>query len=211
MMLETKDTIIYHIPKTGGHALGVMASRVPKLLIKSSFKIKGNRALSSGVYKHSTLSEVRDRGKRRIAVLRHLPTWLMSVMWHQSLHTVINSKGRVQKFGVGKTYFDEMKKRKGFLFLPEFACQTVYPDSILRQYLDMNVYLRMENLAEDFIRHMNIDPKYHDDIKQVSTGIHGYEYDHDPQHYWTKPAKETLYKNNPLWTNLEKEVYGHLL
>jgi len=199
-MIISPEFAIAHIPKTGGHALAVMLYNAG-VTIKHPFKIKSNKAFSTKRNKHITFSS-KDLGERKLfVVIRRLPDWLLSYMWHQSKHTFMNDKNRVSKRKIGQSYHGKVRRSGGFLYLPTYACYSCFPDQILRKYCKgQNVtYLRMEYLIEDVESHLDIKlkdiGKYHSYGKNL------------PSEYWPPESTKILYECNPFWATIEKRIY----
>lgn len=209
-MIISKDFIIDHRPKMAGHALAVMLDKAG-VEFEHPFDIKGNKAVGTDEKKHvsfrelwETRPEVMD-GRPLYSVIRRLPDWTLSILWHQSKHTMINENNRVAKWVGESAYHSTSKERPGFLHLPDISACFCLGDASLKKYnfesQPIN-YLRMEYLRGDIKKHLNIK------LAQ-STRYHSY---HEAilDHYWTDEARALLYRNNPMYAELEKEVYGSL-
>ena len=200
-MIEGENFLIGHIPKTGGHALILMLLNAG-IIIKHPFKRRKENKLFDGFNKHQTFENINTK-KDLLLVIRRLPNWWLSYMWHQSKIVTINYKLRVEKKIIGHDASYENANNRGFLFLPEQMAYTVYPDYILNLYKkswDIK-WLRMENLSKDISVYLN---RKIENVLKTNTS-------NPPTEYWTKNSLETLYKNNPEWTKLEQEIYETIL
>lgn len=220
-MIVHEKFLIGGIPKTGNHVLAVMCSKIKDLSVETAFQVSNdtNRARSTSRYKHDTFTDYNIKGKQLVLVIRRLPSFWLSYMWHQSLSTIINEEQSVKKVGVGETYEKKWKQKKGFLFLPKIMCCSTYPDIILKSYAkgwpDIH-WLRMEKLAGDFVKlinkyhHRKVSVKEYIILKNLSKTDHSYSKSY-PNVYWNNETLSTLYKYNPYWKKLERRIYGAIL
>lgn len=205
----TDSFIIGHIPKTGGHILSVMLKELNIKVYNSPYKIKDKTAHSTDTYKHKTFNEVNTEGKDILLVIRRLPAWFFSIMWHNSVHYKLNEKHRFKKSGVGKTYDTYFKDKKPKFSPPKLMCYTTYPDMILKQNLagydpDKIIWLRMEYLEHDLLKYLNIKQDLGVDFRHSYTAYNKYLRWYN---YWNPKSKVILHKQNPLWTSIQQKVY----
>lgn len=139
-------------------------------------------------------------------VIRHLPDWWLSYMWHESKHVYMTHDNTVAKAGYGSEYSSAYKQRSGFLPLPRIASCSFYPDVLLMEHsIDNVVVLRQENLTEDWHTYFGYP------LKTSMLGKKEYSYlPPDWKQYWSKEHIDRLYMNNWMWASLENETYGEL-
>lgn len=86
------------------------------------------------------------------------------------------------------------------------------PDNYIKHYtnnltLKINHWFRMEYLKEDILKFMQsfleITPKIVNEIYSLKTKAVA-DYDHDVYNHWSDDEIATLYKNNPIWSEIEK-------
>lgn len=226
-MIISEKFVIGHIPKTGGHALAVMLSKISSLDFISPFAISKGRAKI--VLKDETLHaplESLDKhqidNKDIILVIRRLPAWWYSILWHHSIHTRINEKIGVEKYRVRDVYDSEFKqKQPSVLLIPEITCKTTYPDSKLHEiggnylYRNKTIWFKMETLAEDLLNYLidkniKITGEETDLILNVGHN-HSYKTCSARLRYYSNRDLEILYENNPLWSKVEQILYGNIL
>ena len=87
-------------------------------------------------------------------------------------------------------------------------------DNLLRLYDAETVshWIRTEYLEDDFVsvfsRYLDMTGK---DLSALSTKINSTDYARDLGKWYSREDMESLYRKNPLWSELERKVYGNLL
>ncbi len=212
-MIISKDYIIAHIPKTGGHALSLMLSKHPKFKFKFDFDFIKNHAIKKKERNiHKKFSEIYIENQKLVAVIRRLPSWIMAMQFHQSVHYKLNYKKRSTKRFRNRSYSKESQdwsKYNGFLGSATMTASSTFPDFILKSYLEIPKdkkihWLRQEYLAKNISKLLGIK------VKSVNK-LHGYNYDHNISKFFFKEEIKRLYNNNPIWAELEERIYGNLL
>lgn len=179
------------------------------MLAKAGYKLKNcpfiienGRIIKSNETKHNTLDSLDEsllEGKTLFLVIRQLPDWWKSFLWHQSKHTFINTEGNLAK-NTGLSYLDsEARNRPGFLFLPKIHAHNTLPDKILAQHYcfeSINL-IRMEYLIEDF-------SQYGIELPSMTKLRYSYS---PPEKYWTEETIKILYEHNPNWAAIDQKFY----
>ena len=201
-MIIGKDYVIAHFPKTGGHAMQEM--------FKNSNE---NVKYIFGKQKHITFKHYHESygpkditGKRLFIVIRRLPQWFLSFMWHQSKHSEIRNN-KVQKLSRGVPYTTPGKQAQGYLTNADIMCQCNYPDTKLFKHFDYDAditVLRQERLVRDLNKFVGLK------LKDVPKSTFSYSSD-KPVSYWHPHQLNNLYSSNPFWSGIEEEVYGSLI
>lgn len=89
------------------------------------------------------------------------------------------------------------------------------PDKYIKHYtnnltLKINYWLRMEYLKEDILKFIQNFIEITPTIIKIYnlTAKTTADYDHDVYNYWSPDEIAILYKNNPIWSEIEKKHYG---
>jgi hypothetical protein len=182
-----------HMGKTGGDATWRLFRCVSDLV--------GFEHLPEDPEKHQRFTERTDlSGKRLFLNLRRLPSLVLSYVNH-AFH-----------YGLDAT------TPAGTRMTAEEAVVFPRPEQMIRNHtangcLDIDRWLRMENLREDFvdlvktIRPVTVAERA--EILSVTTKP-PMDYDHDPFSFFTREQVVRLYENSPMWAAYEAEVYGNL-
>jgi len=204
-MVIGKDFIWIHMRKTGGDSVRYMFDIISRMVFYADPFISWE--------KHDTIEEklkkFKKRGfpieflgekQKRILNLRRLPAWLLSNAHQRKMEA--------------KTPLDIDILRQGILpgkkDFPE-----AYPDKILTHFMcnRIDYWLRTEYLAEDFIKIMSnfviINEPEQNLIRKIKANVT--YYNKNIQDWFSNHDLEVIYKNNPLWAEKEKELYGTLL
>jgi hypothetical protein len=180
-----------HLPKTGGDATLTMFRAFPSLILRSDD--------TSTHAKHDTFADHEPEviGKTLILNIRRLPAWMLS-------HAHTEAQG-----GLYPDYQPrpmptavEMSERQ-------------YADQMLSLFtaddrFAIDEWLRMENLAEDFLRCIESFGRVTPDQRravEVLGPVNTRKYDHSVEHWFTDDQIRTMYENNPRWAALERALY----
>ena len=145
--------------------------------------------------------EEKVRGKMLALNIRRLPSWVLSREQHKA------------RWGVHPDYEPVP------MASAEEVCERSFPDWRLSGFLQNGLYpidfwLRVESLVEDFLgfvgRFSDIDDERRQQIAAVGP-VNQNEYEHDVWAWLTPEQVERLYAANPVWSSVEKHVYGNLL
>jgi hypothetical protein len=183
-----------HLPKTGGDATLELFLLFPELIVFADVK-------DSNV-KHTRFSERESEvaGKTLVMNLRRLPFWVLSRAQH------------VSRWGVHPDYTP----------IPMASAQelseSAFPDNRLALYTDsgrfeIETWLRMEHLAEDFIGFvgglMAVSDEQRSRALQLPP-VNTHDYDHEVESWFTPEQIALMYERNPVWAQHEKRLYGDL-
>jgi hypothetical protein len=187
-----------HIGKTGGDATAIFFSCFEDEL---RMHIDG----SGDPTKHDYFQDrgISDENRILILNIRRLPSLILSQIYHWNQQDSIN-------------FVDDVLLN-GWKLPNEQVLRTIGDVSIRGYKANFKIsrWFRCEYLMDDFADFI-IDyvpysrEKIIDKIKSVYTKPYA-QYDTDLASYWTLEDIEKMYENNPLWANIEKEVYGNLL
>jgi hypothetical protein len=184
-----------HMPKTGGEATRAMFALLPELIVYADE--------SHTFEQHTTFvdREEKVRGKMLALNIRRLPSWVLSREQHKA------------RWGVHPDYEPVP------MASAEEVCERSFPDWRLSGFLQNGLYpidfwLRVESLVEDFLgfvgRFGDIDDERKQQIAAVGP-VNRNEYEHDVWAWLSPEQVERLYAANPVWSSVEKHVYGNLL
>lgn len=181
-----------HLPKTGGDATLLLFRLVPELIVFA------DDAGTNAKHDPFSVREKEIEGKRRIANLRRLPSWMLSHAMHES---------RYWRYPDGSPFP---------LPTPDEIAHRTLADkklSILTTTGRFNVdrWLRMEFLREDFLELVSELIDVTEERKQqilAAPLANVTAYDHDVSNWFSPEQIERMYKNNPVWASIEKELYG---
>ena len=202
-----------HLGKTGGDSTLEM------------FRVVGNVILyadpQESPEKHDTFVQKEKKtgldltnGKERILNIRRLPSWVMSFVTfqNQNYQVPINKelilKGRI--WNEARSWLKEGTPSYVMAFFE------LWIDDFLRSYESDKVthWLRVERLAEDFIRVISNFTVIGEDqkarIRQIRRNVND-KYDRRIEAWFSPEELTGLYEHCPLWASVEKKVYGNLL
>jgi hypothetical protein len=181
-----------HLPKTAGDATHAMLCAVPGLVHFA------DPPDSNAKHDPFFAREQEIAGKLRVMNIRRLPAWALSAAQHRATH------------GVHPDY------APGLLQTPDELAVQTDPDDLLRWMTDHNRlavqrWLRAEHLEHDVLALLDelgvLTPAVRDRILSVGR-VNVADYDRDPGHWFTPAQIERLYRCNPAWAGIERELYG---
>jgi hypothetical protein len=181
-----------HLPKAGGSATTELFRLFPELI---EFEDVDNNN-----DKHTLFRDREDRitGKELAMNLRRLPFWVLSRAQH------------VARWGVHPDY------QPIPMDSPKQLSESVLPDSRLALFTDngrfhIDRWLRMEDLAEDFLSFVSGLTEVSDDARAKVTDlapVNALRYDHEIGHWFSQQQIDSMYEHNPVWAELERSLYG---
>lgn len=188
-MIIATQFVIGHIGKTGGDSakLIVQALQLPEIHI-----IPVDSPL-----KHCTFRQWgQDLSNRELVLsIRRLPAFVLSQLHHRLMD------GRLTE-----------------LPAPELICRDYMGDFYIRHYTDegqlkIDRWLRCEHLRSDLkdylTKHFELSDEQNSLLETASTKPR-LPYRHDVGAFLQPEQVRELYDNNPLWAEIEREVYGQL-
>ena len=205
-MIIHKDFLIGNIPKTGSHAISVMCKKAG-LKFQCQYDLKGEIAYPTEANPHLTFEHQNTKNKDLILIIRRLPDYFFSIIWHSSIHYRFNKLEKKERILEGGNYTKDKKKLKQtFLYSSNILSYSIFPDYTLKiytkEFLDRIIWLRMENLTEDFAKYLKIP------VSKIETShYHSYTNKQMIRNFWTDEQIKTLYKFNPFWRKTEAIVY----
>ncbi|MBI2481673.1 MAG: hypothetical protein HYV60_24415 [Planctomycetia bacterium] len=188
-MIIAPRFLIGHIGKTGGDSakLIVQALQLPDVQMISI----------DSPLKHCTFRQSgQDLCNRELVLsIRRLPAFVLSQLHHRLMD------GRLTK-----------------LPAPELICRDYMGDFYVRHYTDegqlkIDRWLRCEHLRADLAaylaRHFELSDEQKALLESASTKSR-LSYRHEVGAFLQPDQVRELYDNNPLWADIEREVYGQL-
>jgi hypothetical protein len=150
--------------------------------------------------KHTLFRDAEDAlsGKLLILNTRRLPHWALSRALQRA------------RDGVPPDY-EPMRMES-----PEEMSASSNPDSRLATFTDggrfhIDRWLRMEFLAQDFLSLVSefteVTEAQRERVLELGP-VNAKYYDHDLSHWFSKPQIAAMYRNNPVWSRIEKQLYG---
>jgi hypothetical protein len=180
-----------HLGKTGGNCTLALFRLFPRIVITSD---NTNTPMKHATFK---MRESQVCGKRLVLNLRRLDAWTLSFAQHRS------------KYGRPPDH------RPTPMWSPDEMADCTLADQMLSNFFDggrfkIDRWLRTEFLTSDFLSFVSelteIKP-YEREVALRLGKINAGDYDHDLQKWLTPEQRERLYRNNPIWAELERELY----
>lgn len=206
-MIVGKDWIWLHVPKCAGST----TEKMLQALYGNDPAVRFDKVDPRGqVIWHQSLAERRkldpdfDPGARRvIGNLRRLPSWILSRIHFE-----------VQRSGAGGVVGREMLVQGRFRNRPKkgrVMGQPATADASIEKYgAEVTNWVRSEALVEDLSAVLGFDPaRAALEKRDVNRGQ--IEYIRDLSFWFRQPEIDRMYQANPIWAELEREVYGDLL
>ena len=181
-----------HIPKTGGDAVRSWFARIPGHQVDDA----------SNPHKHDFFWERRVSKPIYVLSLRRLPNWALSNLHQMAFHPDV-----ARLHGIDPSC--GLQPEHAFLLRPD--------EFILGHQSGgrtISVWLRMEYLFDDVIRFVDrhvqpMTPEWHLRLQQIPVkGPH--QYDHNVDAFIGAEKIRALYDAFPIWTSVERAIYGHL-
>lgn len=189
-MITTPYFTIGHIGKTGGDAIKQICAAVFEAGLESNYSID----TIFGNFKHRKFT---GNEKIRILSFRRLPSFILSIAQHDH-----NLEGRE-------------------LWTPEFCSTLKNGDNFFNKMtsdcsMKIHDWIRCESLRDDLSK---ILFRYYGDafidnfikiVRNTPTKPSMY-YNRNVKEFFTPEQLIELYKNNPIWTEIELQLYGNLI
>lgn len=183
-----------HLPKTAGDATLAMFQAVPNLVEFA------DPADSNDKHMPFFGREREVTGKLLVMNIRRLPDWVLSGAQHKARH------------GVFPDYRPEPLES-----WEEITSRTD-PDDLLRWMTDhgrfrVQRWLRAEHIQEDVLALLDELGELQEDTRQAVAAVgrvNEGDYRHDLAREVTSAQLARLYQLNPVWTDIERRVYGRL-
>jgi len=184
-----------HLGRTGGDATLDLFMALPDLI---RFADPVDSAAKHAPF---TKRAAETRGKVLALNIRRLPAWMLS-----------NAHRRTR---VG-TYPDFEPWQ---MLSPHQMAESKEADQTLLMFahhgeLKIDRWLRTEFLVDDFLAFVSefteISEAKRREIRALASTRRGdsFSYDHDPAHWFSPGQLEAMYRNNPAWAEVERQVYG---
>ena len=183
-----------HLQKTGGDATSAMFHLFPHL-IQFADPVDTNE-------KHCSFSSRADQveGKVLAANFRQLPSWVLSWAHHRVHHSNL----------IGKPMPLESARTMAGVPRADWLLSALTDGG--RVHVDR--WLRQDRLVEEFLGFVSefTDVDDQDRRRVVELGsVNALQYDRDPRHWFTDRQIKRMYEQNPLWSAVERQVFGGLL
>jgi hypothetical protein len=184
-----------HLPKAAGDATHAMLTAVPGLVRLADPPDSNDKHLPFFA------REAEIAGKLRVMNIRRLPAWALSAAHHRARH------------GVHPDY------RPGRMATADEIVIQTDPDDLLRWMTDhdrlsVERWLRAESLEADLVALLDELGVLTADVRArvLAVGhVNVASYDRALDHWFTPAQTQRLYECNPVWTAIERRVYGELL
>jgi hypothetical protein len=195
-----------HLPKTGGTSTASMFLSVPGLVewydnhdpLPPRAKLTPPQHLDFS--QASTKLNIDFSNKKRILNIRRLPIWLLSHWQHRTIY-------RKEPFGSAQ------KKKLCSGLIHSHPSSTA--DGALQtwEYDKVDYWIRCDFLADDFIKVIDNFIEISDinkrKIKKIRNNVNVYP--RKIRSWFTQEDLDKIYSVNPVWTQLEEELYGDLV
>jgi hypothetical protein len=184
-----------HLPKTGGEATRSMFDLFPDLIVFADPR---------GTNEVHTTFDARPgevKGKLLAMNIRRLPAWILSREQHKArwgLHP--------ERVPIPMDSPDEMAAST----FPDYRLSTFLANGRFR----IDRWLRTEQLGDDFVDFISDFTEVPGDARERIAeigSVNANEYEHELGRWFTPGQTVRLYANNPVWAEIEKQVYGATL
>jgi hypothetical protein len=181
-----------HLPKTGGTLTDRVLQLFPELL--AEFDAPASRV------KHRPFTAVEELFPGRILAMnfRRLPSWVVSFYHHRA------------RYGV------DPDRRPTPVGPPDELAHSQIPQRLIGQFTDggrivPDRWIRQEHVVDDTLAFVaefaRVGPFRRRKAQRMGL-VNSMDYDHDVSR-WLEPEHiRTLYESNPLWAELEEQIYG---
>jgi hypothetical protein len=212
-MIHSPHFIWTHIGRTGGYSVDKMF----RILNRFDIHLDPINAEFSDWKRHQTyLQRAAEMppewlyGKEKVLSIRRLPAWILSYAEY---------KNDRQGIPFDKKDLIQVKLRSEYRDLESGETKLSYhefsPEEMLvyYDYGNVNHWLRTEYLVADFIRIFGQWYDIRNDEVSKLAGVfeNSNAYRRDIRQRFTKAEMEQMYHRCPIWTALEKRLYGGLL
>jgi len=213
-MIWGKNFVWIHIGRMGGYSVDQMF----RLLQLSDVHLDPLGGDWSRWKRHQTVeqreAEARvglQNGRARISNFRRLPTWILSFAEYKKKNEGLDFTTEDLTQGLLKAEYRELETGN----LEETRKRNFHADSILEYYgvREMDYLMRTEYLPTDFIDVMSRWYSIPNETREQIHAVHenGNVYQRNLGLRFSADQIRTMYASCPVWTALEKKVYGDLL
>jgi hypothetical protein len=184
-----------HLPKTGGMATERLFRIFEQLVVFA------DPPETNDMHKPFAAREEQIGGKVLAMNLRRLPSWALSRAQH------------VSRWGIWPDY------KPLPMDSAEQLAQSSFPDSRILIFtangrFTIDRWLRMEHLAEDFLAFISEFTDVDEERRALVSSmgpVNAQQYQHEISEWFTPDQVLKMYERNPLWTAIERQVYGDLI
>jgi hypothetical protein len=181
-----------HLPKTGGTLTARLLQLFPELITEVDWH--------GSPGKHRPFATVEELFPGRVLAMnfRRLPNWVVSFYQHRARYGVHPERTPIP------------------IDPPDELARTQIPQSLIRHFTDEgrivpDRWIRQEHLVEDTLafagEFARVTWRHRRKARRLGL-VNAMDYDHDLSR-WLGPGHiRTLYESNPLWAELEEQVYG---
>jgi hypothetical protein len=217
-MIVANDFVYFHKGKTGGDKFYELINKHEifrdSIIYQDYIRGKDGRNINS--LKHNTLWWLKQNNYNTefmdyVMGFRQLPSWLLSFANHHLYEPYKDTDVAIKH--INKQLNKGLIIKHGDSLLIEELniyddWNWIYADNfwqILIQLKNKPIFIRQEYLLEDFNRKIAL-PYYNIKLKQDDNNlINNFDKSDSP---FKISNIETIYRDNPLWTKLEKELYN---
>lgn len=201
-MVIGENFVWAHLAKAGGNSTLTMFQIIERLIEYFDPIDSHKKHLS---FKQRIEMGDNLNGKDRKLNIRRLPSWILSYVNFQKTTYGVPINNKLYK-GIVNTIDPKSVNSQN----PEIHESHVDETLIYYEYSKVNHWLRVENLADDFIQTVSIFTEVSEnDISK----IHGVRENVNPNYNkslednFTLEELGRLYKNSPIWCRLEKNIW----
>ncbi len=213
-MIYNKEFIWTHIGRTGGYSVGKMFA----LLNRPDIHLDPINPEYSDWKRHQTFSQRAEEmptgwleGKTRILSFRRLPNWILSFAEYKKKYQNIPFTHEEMVQSILKA--EKRATKDGQL---DAGYRTFQPDDLLRyyEYETVQHWIRTEYLVDDVVRVFQpwiqtTDEEYAQLKDIFENGNNSYKKNITER--FSDHEIRKMYASNPIWTEIERKLYGHLL
>lgn len=195
-MIIGEDFVWGHLGRTGGHATRTLLLQVPEIIrfyhTRDEHGVEGQHMRFPAAVERGLV----DLEQHELVMgVRRLPSFIMSFHW---FHYLGGNKGHSNR----PTADAMARSQQGDQELREFTADGQY---------GVDIWFRMECLRDDVLAFLSRRVELSaETIRRIMTAPTDSPlgYDHDFYRTFSVDQIQSLYENNPLWSSVEKRVYG---
>jgi hypothetical protein len=204
-MVIGRDFVWGHLPRAGGDATSVLFGRLPDLVLYC------DDPASNEKHVRFSRAPLDIAGKQRVLNMRRLPSWMLSYI-QKTCTDGLYPEFKPLPLPSRSEILDPSSEYR-FKGAPKTLA--LMPDELLGIYEphSVDVWLKMEQLREDFLQFVSTKRSLTDHevyLVKVWETKAPLPYDHDVSKFFSNDDVRTLYRNNPVWAEMERQVYGAL-
>lgn len=195
-MIYGEKFIYLHLGKTGGTTISFWASLCPEFVQHRDADSMDEKHLKLS-YQQNRFPNIDFSTKEVILGFRNIESWILS---HNNFKRIGHPNLLPENEWITKT-------REGLVCTARRHNMWVAPDQYLKPYITntkIKHFIRTEYIREDFIKvFKNYGLVEDKKIKNITK---------NSRSYWkpisfTQQEKQKIYKDNPLWMNIQKKLY----